>query len=159
LIIDWLQWGTVPDWFMVVVTGVGLGATFFLIRHEVERRREEQTERMQDQAMKVGASSEIHWRKTPHPEVTVTNGSDAPIYNAVVTVSTLSDQGEAASSSELGMIHPGTHRSFIALRELGEVTNTLIEFTDGANHRWSRSSQGVFKDLGVVEYAEPPPST
>lgn len=144
-----MQWGTVPDWLMFIVTGSGFGATLWLINHEIERRRDETTERIQDQAMTVGASTSLAFpRKQLYPMLTVTNGSDGPIFNCLVRIHFIDSGQEKEEKLSFDMVHPGTHEISVGISRVALFTNTVIEFTDVGGHRWSRSSQGIFTDLG-----------
>lgn len=139
--------GTLPDWLMVGVTLAGFGGTLWLINHEIDRRRDEETERMQDQAMTVGASAE--WRKGGGPRITITNGSRGPVFSCMVRVHSVESGGEELTAKfNFDLVHPGTHQIPVPAANIATVTNTIIEFTDAGGHRWSRSSQGIFRDLG-----------
>lgn len=139
-----LQWGTVPDWAIAVVTLLGFGLTLLALKNEFDRRR-------QDAAMKVGASTDkisMYEART-----TFTNGNDAPIYNVEIIVTFILNGSKATQRFEEPMVHPGTHTHRWGIDGMAVLANTEIRFTDGNGHRWSRTQQGVFKDLGVIEFA------
>lgn len=128
---------------MVLVTTFGFLLTVYALKREFDQRR-------MDASMKVGASSE----KTSMSQVrtTYTNGNDAPIYNVEVVVSFILGSSEQKQRFAEPMVHPGTHHRSWEIDSAAVVTNTEIRFTDGHAHQWSRTQQGVFQDLGVIEF-------
>ena len=81
-----------------------------------------------------------------------TNGNDAPIYNVEIIVTSVLGDKEQQQRFVEPMVHPGTHEQRWGFDSQATLGNTEIRFTDGNAHRWSRTQQGVFKDLEVIEF-------
>jgi hypothetical protein len=97
-----------------------------------------------------GFNKKIRWGQV---RTTYTNGNDAPIYNVGIIVTYILKGEEYQQRFDEPMVHPGTHEQRWAVDADAVFANTEIRFTDGNSHRWSRTQQGIFKDLGVIEYA------
>lgn len=154
-----LEWGTVPDWFIVVVTAGGFGATVGTIirqsrrqREEREREKIEQLEERHREARRYVEfiAADTKWADHDWAEVTVTNGSTTPMFNSYVKVLTIEDEESTPQESieeYLGVLHPGTIKFRQPLRmDRHTIDATKIWFQDPEGRRWVRSSDGELKE-------------
>lgn len=142
-----IQLGSLPDWLMVSVTTIGFLVTVVSLKSEFERRREEA-------AMKVGAST--NKISMSEARTVYTNGNEAPIYNVEIIMTFIVNGEDQQQRFDEPMVHPGTHDHRWGIDSSAVLTNTEIRFTDGNGHRWSRTQQGIFRDLGMIEYEDAP---
>lgn len=147
---EWAAW-------LVAVGTVGTFTTGgWLLVREVRRDRmrdvHDQAERVAGWALTDAASGEV--------EYTVHNGSDLPIYNAVVIMPEDNDGGRLANY-DVGMVPAGDRTTINGgcglASEYSRARPMAFAFTDRVGRRWLRDGLGLLyagtrKNLDRLEY-------
>lgn len=155
------DWGDVPTWISAVTTAGALAAAAWVVVIELRRERRSEEASRSEQAAKVAAWCEHVDYRHPRvyefsgggdPEVvgwglTIHNGSDLPVYEAVV--------GVAAETSRslvlVGALPPGYRRVpmpedvTILDAKYGSASLT-VSFRDAAGTRWIRGASGCLHE-------------
>jgi hypothetical protein len=128
------------EWIGALVSaGALLYAVFLHLRNRGDGRR--RAALVAIDAQRLPASDDVI--------VTVHNGAASPIWNCAVSVSSI--KGEIYRDV-WGAVMPGLREHRVTEVPKGPVTNSVVEFTDGDEHRWRRDARGILSDLGRVIY-------
>ena len=156
-----MEWGTVADWVMAVITAAGFAGAVVQLRVNLkdsraarEQAREEEEENREAMARAVGLKSS--WQPGPNGgppegsaglipvEVEILNSGPYPIRGAVLELST--DDEDHPMEVVYGTMLPGEHlKDTYEVRRsevvFGELTGgaTLV-FTDTYGNHWSSST-------------------
>lgn len=154
-----LDWGSVPDWCGVGLTGLGFGAAVYQLREarleqqrERDKVREEEIDRQEAMARAVGVK--IDWGQTDEARgvttatVEVLNGGECSIDGVVIRI----DSDDVPLEIVVGTLLPG--RSVLETLEVeraevvfGELTSgATVVFSDTYGNHWSRTGLGLVRE-------------
>lgn len=155
-----MEWGTVADWAMAVLTAAGFAAAVMQLQSGVrdsqnarKQARKEEEDRREAMARAVGLKST--WRPDEHGgppdedglipvDVEILNSGPYPIRNAVLLLST--DDEKVPKEVVYGTVLPGEHlKDTYGVRRtevtFGELTGgATLQFTDTYDVHWASST-------------------
>lgn len=149
-----VQWGDVPTWVGSVGTAGALLIAMWLLKKEVNDRRQRDSEARAAQAAQVAAwTSGRVVRADPYPEmlVRIRNGSTMPIF----TVNFEFSQGVRGTFVRyilaMGPEETREFRILLPSYPKGETIAPSLTFADAAGRRWFRDGNGKLRELAERE--------
>ena len=148
--VDWIQWGTLPEWFAAIGTVGGLFVALMLFRGEAHARHQQDEDRLRDLARHVA----VWWDE--NQALTLRNGGPEPAYDVNIYHSREEGYTEQLPLLySLSLLPPETEIATGATvpTPMGTFMFRLV-FTDARGIRWVRESGGNLIRVASTDVAK-----